>query len=363
MAEKNEKPTQKKEKDARKEGQVGVSRDLAKAVTLGVMGELAFALESLWREKVELLLSLPTQRFGQPFVPVLMEMSIAAATLLLGSFTILGATGVVVAVLAYWGQFGVLISTQVLTPKLDRLNPVQGLMNLLSKKKLLELLAAALKASVLGVVMYLFIKSQLASIVSLSNGSPKDSYFGFVTLLHAAFRIAVGVSIGFSVADFALQKYMLTKSLYMSMEEVKQEYRESEGDPHLKGQRKQLAREWANSAPVVKTAKADAVVVNPTHFAVAMRYDANEQPLPIVLAKGRDEVAFAMIERAMELGIPVIRHVWLARTLYATGRADRTVPQSSFEAVAHVYAVIQEMGGSCSGRMIELETDGYSPSI
>lgn len=361
MAEKTEKPTAKRREDARKEGQVGVSRDLAKAATLGVLGETAFALEPLAREKITLLMSLPSQRIGQPFEPAMMEMLTAAGTLLLVSFAILGAICVAVAVFAYWGQFGVLISTKVLTPKFERLNPVQGVMNLFSKRKLLELLAAMIKALALGIAMYVFVKSQLASIVSLSNGTPVDSHHGFVSLLHGAFRVAIGVSIAFSLADMAIQKYMHTKSLYMSMEEIKREYRESEGDPLVKGMRRQLGMELANSGPVVKTAEADAVVVNPTHFAVAMRYDPQSRAVPIVLAKGKDDVAFAMIERARELDIPVIRHVWLARTLYAVGRADRAVPQATYAEVAHVYAVIQELGILAAGRAIELETAGEPP--
>ena len=146
------------------------------------------------------------------------------------------------------------------------------------------------------------------------------------------------------------------------MDEIKREYKESEGDPIVKGTRKQLARQWANEGPAARTEDANAVVVNPTHFAVALLYDAETSPVPMVLAKGKDEVAQAMIARAQECGIPVIRHVWLARTLYATAKPDTVIPKTSYEAVAHVYAVIQEMIDS--GNFVpvtELETRGEGP--
>jgi type III secretion protein U len=130
----------------------------------------------------------------------------------------------------------------------------------------------------------------------------------------------------------------------------------------IKQKRKQLAHEWANSAPVAKTQDANALVVNPTHFAVAMLYDPKEAAVPIVLAKGKDELARAMIQRAKECGIPVIRHVWLARTLYATCRPDTFVPKSSYEAVAYVYAVVNELVAmNETHREVELESRGEPP--
>jgi type III secretion protein U len=130
----------------------------------------------------------------------------------------------------------------------------------------------------------------------------------------------------------------------------------------VKGQRKQLAREWANEAPAARTEQANAVVVNPTHFAVAMFYDPAEAMVPVVLAKGKDDIAQAMIQRAREFNIPVIRHVWLARTLYATSRQDSVIPKSSYEAVAQVYAVVNELVAmKDTGREVELESEGEPP--
>src|SRR5690606_774289 len=120
--------------------------------------------------------------------------------------------------------------------------------------------------------------------------------------------------------------------------------------------------EWANEAPAARTEQANAVVVNPTHFAVAMFYDPKEAMVPVVLAKGKDEIAQAMIERARDFNIPVIRHVWLARTLYATCKPDTVVPRASYEAVAMGYAVVNGLVATNDyHRHVELENAGEPP--
>ena len=362
MAEKTEQPTDKKREDAREKGQVPVSRDMAKLATFFVLGQLAFVTEPMWHVELDHLLSLPLERLGQPFLPAFAEIVTSAGRLLLIVFGALSTTAVVVAILAYWGQFGILLSSKSMGLKFERLNPVQGLMQLFSKKKLVELAAALLKATLIGYVLYLLILDQLPTILKLSGGTPQDTYYGFIAMLSIIFKITIGICFSFALIDLVSQRYFNTKSLMMSMDEIKREYKESEGDPIVKGTRKQLARQWAEEGPAARTEDANAVVVNPTHFAVALLYDAKSAPVPMVLAKGKDEVAQAMIARAHEFGIPVIRHVWLARTLYATAKADTVIPKPSYEAVAHVYAVIQEMNDSGEFKPItEIETRGEAP--
>lgn len=362
MSEKSEKPTDKKLEDARKKGQVPMSRDLARLAMLVGVGELAFVTESLWRGAVESLMELAVMRVGKPFLPAVGEMLTSAGILLIAVFATFFVVCWVIAITAHWGQFGVLVTTESLTPSIDKLNPVNGFKQLFSKKKIIELLLTTFKATLIGWVVYLLIRTQLPTIVQLAAGTPAEVYAGFVTILRSIFHVVIVICLCLAVLDFALQKYQHTKSLMMDMEEIKREYMESEGDPMVKGQRKQLARELAMSGPEAKTAEANAVVVNPTHFAVAMRYDPTDTPVPMVLAKGKDDVAQAMIRRARECGIPVIRHVWLARTLYATGQEDTAVPKSSYEAVAHVYAVVQELyAADKTGMSVELENYGDPP--
>ncbi|WP_083940938.1 type III secretion system export apparatus subunit SctU [Pseudoduganella violaceinigra] len=360
--EKNEEPTDKKIEDARKKGQIAVSRDLARLATLVAVAEAAFATEPLWRDALDGLFALGVASVGQPFDAAMWDMLQSAGTLLVVVFCTCFLVCIVVAVAGHWGQFGILLAPEAITPKFDKLNPVNGFKQLFSKKKLIELLIAVGKAGLIGWTVYVLARSALPDIVQLSTGEPKDVYFAFIALLKSIFHTVVIVCLGLAAIDFAMQKYFHKKELMMDMEEIKREYKESEGDPMVKGQRKQLARQWASEAPVERTDDANALVVNPSHFAVAMFYDPAAGMVPQVLAKGRDATAQAMMARARLKGIPIIRHVWLARTLYASCKADMEVPRASYEAVAQVYAVVLElMREGLAGGEVELESHGEPP--
>ncbi|SFV13941.1 type III secretion system export apparatus subunit SctU [Pseudoduganella namucuonensis] len=359
---KTEEPTDKKIEDARKKGQIAMSRDLAKVGPLLAIAEIAFITEPQWRGAVHSQMELGLMRIGQPFLPALMEVMTGSGILLLITFLMCFVVCIPVAVVFHWGQFGILIAPEAATMKFDKLNPVNGIKGIFSKKKLFEVMISVAKASLIGWFVYIQVRSELPSIIQLAGGSPSDAYFGFIGMLRDIFHALVGVCILVGIVDLGIQKAFHKKDLMMDKEEIKREYKESEGDPMVKGQRKQLAREWANEEPAARTENANAVVVNPTHFAVAMFYDPSEAMVPVVLAKGKDDIAQAMIRRAREHNIPVIRHVWLARTLYATGKADNVIPKSSYEAVAQVYAVVNELVAmQDTGREVELESLGEPP--
>ncbi|MES2743030.1 MAG: type III secretion system export apparatus subunit SctU [Pseudomonadota bacterium] len=363
MSEKDHDPTQKRLDDARSKGQVVVSRDLARVVGLSAIGELAFATEQYCRESIHVLMNLSFGRIGQPFDAAVQEMSGAAGTLLITVFCVCLLVALVSAVAGFWGQFGVLIAPETVALNFDKLNPVNGVIGLFSIKKVVETVVALIKVVLIGTIVYVLIRDELPAIVSLAGGVPSGLYVNFTQMLHSVFRILLTLCLFLAAIDFALQSYFTNKSMKMSMEDIKREYKESEGDPMVKGQRKQLARELASQPAAEQTEQADAVVVNPTHFAVALRYDTSAMQVPMVLVKGKDEVAQAMIRRARERGIPVIRHVWLARTLYATAGAKSPVPKASYEAVAHVYAVLSELRDSVhsSDQVFELESSGLPP--
>ncbi len=361
--EKTEQPTPKKLEDARQKGQIAVSRDLARVAMLAAVSELALGLEPWWRGAIGALFQLALAQIGAPFEHAAAQVWHQAGLLLLlvfGVFLVLCCT---VGVAAHWGQFGILIAPESVTPNLDKLNPVNGVKQLFAKKKLGELLLALGKAGLLGTLCFVLVREQLPTIVQLAGGEPKDIYYGFLAVLRALLHTTLGACLALGLLDFAMQRYFLTQSLKMDMEEVKREYKESEGDPQIKALRKNLARQWASEDPAAKTAQANAVVVNPSHFAVAMFFDSALTPAPMVVAKGKDGVAQAMIHTARQCGIPVIRHVWLARTLYATGKADHFVPKASYEAVAHVYAVVQQLqAADAGGPDVVLESDGVPPA-
>lgn len=360
---KNEEPTSKKIEDAKKKGQIAVSRDLARLATLVVVAEASFASAALGRDAIFKLVDGAVTGIGTDFATAVQNQLMSALVVLAIVFFTCFIVCPVVAVAAHWGQFGILVETEALEPKFDKLNPVNGFKQLVSARKLVELLTTVAKAALIAFLVYSLVRGHLPDIVGLAGGEPKDVWEFFIALLRSIFHVVVVVCLVLGALDFAVQKYFHKKELMMDKEEIKREHKESEGDPLIKSQRKRLAREWANDSPAAQTEDANAVVVNPSHFAVAMFYDPAQAMVPQVLAKGRDEVARAMIQRAHERGIPVVRHVWLARTLYATCRADMPVPRSTYQAAALVYAVVHELVASGDvQREVELEALGERPT-
>lgn len=359
---KNLDPTDHKKKQAREKGQVAQSQDLSRLANLVVVAEIAFIMESQWRGSIDSLINFGVSSIGKPFLSSMTELLTGAALLVALVFFLFAVLIPVISAAAHWGQFGILVAPEALTPKFDKFNPVNGFKQIFSMKKLVELLETVFKTCIIAIVVFLITRSELNSILHLAGGTPKDSYAAFITLLRNTFHITLILCLVFALIDFVIQKHFHNKELMMDMEELKKEFKEMEGDPLVKNKRKQIAKEWANENPVATTEKANAVVVNPTHFAVALFYDKEDENVPVVLAKGRDQIAHAMIDRARECGIPVIRHVWLARTLYASCKPNTFIPKSSYESVAHVYAVIHYLTVTDQvGLAVELESEGKSP--
>jgi len=155
----------------------------------------------------------------------------------------------------------------------------------------------------------------------------------------------LGLLLAMGIVDFALQKYFHAKKLRMSHDDIKKEYKQAEGDPHVKGHRRQLAKELLNQAPTTPrkpVEDADMLVVNPTHYAVALYYRPGVTPLPVIHCKGQDDDALSLIERAKRAKIPVVQSVWLARTLYKVGDG-RHIPRTTLLAVAHIYQVVRQL--------------------
>lgn len=361
MSEKSEAPSEKALRDAREEGQVAVSRDLAHLLSLSLLGELAFLGEAPCREALQALFGLAIERIHAPFEAARTELLTQAMMLMLPLFGASLLAVLVAAVAGNWGQFGVLIAPGVLTPDINKLNPANGVKNLFSMKKVVEVGIALLKVTLIALVTWCLIRDALPVLVTFAGGTPAGIHGQFLILVRVMFRTLCGICLVLALIDFAVQRHFLIKQLMMSKDDLKREHKDAEGDPMVKGQRRQLARDLASAPAVDSTAEADVLVVNPTHFAIAMRYDVARAQVPVLLAKGRDEVAQAMIRRAHELGIPVIRHVWLARTLYAAGAPARPVPRASYAAVAHVYAVVEQLDGRHGASEVVLEASGLAP--
>ena len=229
--------------------------------------------------------------------------------------------------------------------KLDikKLNPVTNLKNLFKMKTFIELLKSLLKIFGAVVLIYSVVYSSLNEIIS-TCGLPLHisatifaSFLKKVVLRVGLFFIAVGIF------DLVYQKKNFAKEMKMEKFEVKQEYKDSEGDPHIKSRRRQVAQEIAYQDGPAATKRAKAVITNPTHIAVAIEYDAENEPAPKIVTMGLDRVAEEIIKVAVDNEVPVMRNVELAHTLYYKANSGEYVPEDTYEAIAEVLKWIAQL--------------------
>ncbi|AZC84011.1 type III secretion system export apparatus subunit SctU [Pseudomonas chlororaphis] len=358
MSEKTEEPTEKKLADARKKGQVGQSQDVPKLLIFAALLELILGLAESGIDKLKALMSLPLQQLSKPFGTGLAEVLTKAGwELLLFMLPVLG-IAVAMRLIGGWVQFGPLFAPEVLKLDFERLNPLNQFKQMFSSRQLFNLLNSVCKAVLIALVLYLVLPPALGDLIGLA-GTDLDSYWlAIVALFTHLTRISLGVLLVLAIIDFALQKYFFVKGQRMSHEDVRKEFKQMEGDPHMKSHRKALARELiqqpASTAPAQAPLEdADLLLVNPTHYAVALFYRPQLTPLPRIICKGYDAEARELIDRARKSGVPVIRFVWLTRTLYRS-EVGQFIPRETLQAVAQVYRLLRELDEQARQDMIEM---------
>jgi len=344
--EKTEQPTAHRLQDARKKGQVFKSQDVTQAAAfLAATGILAGGGSII----AEQLSGLVRESFRPELFRTSLE-PVALLNVLTSGFTrfLFVTTPVVtgialVSALVIFLQVKPLFSPEVVKPKFDKLNPIEGFRNLFFKAKTyVDLGKNLLKFGLILAIVYVLVRSYLPEVAqSVRLGVPES--FGLAgTLVKGLLLRAGGVFLLIGAADFMLQKKFHMKSLMMSKEEVKQEHKQEEGDPHIKHMRKHIAQEMVLGGAAVKVPKAAVVVVNPVHIAVALDYDSKNMGAPQVVAKGRGEMAAKIRAIADEHKVPVVQNIPLARSLF-TVELDREVPEDLYEAVAEVLNWVFEM--------------------
>jgi flagellar biosynthesis protein FlhB len=245
-----------------------------------------------------------------------------------------------VALSSHLMQIGFLFSPDVLEFNLDRINPINGFKRIFSMKAIIELLKAVLKLSFISLVLYYFLKDNYQFFlgqlhVDLFSGLKSFESFG----VKAIFKI-FGVLLFVAGIDFTYQKLSYRKRLMMTKQELKKENKEQEGGPEVKQRMRALQRQMAQKRIVNDVKNADALVVNPTHISIAIKYDSEKMLAPIVSAKGADHLALKMREVALEHKIPIVENIALARSLYATVKSGHPVPRGLYKAVAEVLAFV-----------------------
>ena len=337
---KTEQPTPKKLSEARKKGQVAKSTDLTQSV-LFLTAAIIFSFTG--PAFVDQLKAFMIESFSSNLLSVTVDANALLSRaenasvkfLLLSMPLLLGL--VIAAIAANLAQLqGIIFSAEALTPKFDKLNPIAGLQNILFKPKTyIELIKSLLKFIIILWLAYSTLSFALRDLVISSRLDMEQiAGLGPKLLFNLLFKIG-GVFLIFGAADFALQKWQFTKSMMMSKEEIKQEYKNEEGDPHAKGHRKAEYMAMMRENAVKQVPKARAVVVNPTHIAVALQYEEERMGAPRVVAKGETFLAKTIIEIAKSNNVPVVRNIMLARSLF-TLEIEEEVPEELYETVAEI---------------------------
>lgn len=340
--EKTEQATPRRREEARKKGQVFKSADLNAAVILltgsvAIFTTFPFMTNSIKEFTRLYILDRTLLDFNNSYACFLLtEIIVLMAKII---WPILATTFVTALIITYM-QVGFVFSSETITPKLERLNPLEGAKRIFSKRALMELFKSLMKIGVTGYVVYTIIKKNIYIIPRFVDMELTDSVIALGSImLEVALKVGL-VFIIIGIIDYIYQRYEHEKSLMMSKHDVKQEYKQAEGDPLIKSRQRQIQREASMRRMMTEVPKADVIITNPTHFAVALQYQPAIMDAPRVIAKGQDFVAFKIREVAEEHNVIIVENPLLARTLFYSLDIGDTVPEELFQAVAEVLAFV-----------------------
>lgn len=357
--------SERKLQKSREDGQGARSRDLSHLAILGVGAVCLLALAPQLMAHLQLAMSrqlafdASTVMAPGHMLSRLQDMVVIG---LIASTVFAVLTGGA-ALLSAVGAGGWIFSAKPITPQFSRLNPISGISNLFSKQQMANVAKMVLMTAILSYVAWKFMGNSVEQVAMLVlQPSP-------LALRHVADWMTSGMSLLLlvvflaAVVDVPLQAYFFKDQLKMSHEEVKQEHKESDGDPHTKGRIRQRQREVADRASVAAVPKADFVVMNPTHYAVALKYDDKTMSAPQVISRGTDLIAMSIRDIAKKHNVPVLQSPMLARALYAHAELDQAIPAKLYTAVAQVLAYVYRLKAAMrgEGRMPDSVPDPYVP--
>ncbi len=360
--EKSEQPTPKRLREAREKGQVARSRELNTTLVLlggagglllmggSIFGQLQEILRRSWTLERELLLDTGMLH------TVLLTRITEGLVMLLPLFLML----IVAAVLGPISMGGGNFSGKAMAPKLSKLNPISGLKRIFSLQGLMEFGKTLIKFVLIASVAGVFLWQLSGSLMGLGHQPLERGLMHAGNMVGWTFLTLAATLILVALVDVPFQLWNHQKQLRMTKQQVKDEFKETEGKPEVKSRIRQTQHDMARRRMMAEVPKADVVVTNPTHYAVALRYDQQGMKAPRVVAKGADLVAAEIRERARAAGVPLFSAPPLARALYFTTRIDQEIPAGLYVAVAHVLAYVYQLraaAGSPSARRPEPPTD------
>ncbi len=334
-----------KKQRAREDGNVARSQDLSSGATLAMA---LLTMLFFGRHILETLVKTGAYYLGEAqimtpdFYPVqtlCLQVLSRIASCVLPFAAVMVATGIAMNLF----QVGVLFTAKPLQPKLDKLNPLTGLKKFVSVRSLMELIKSLAKLATIGLIVWFAVKGRLDEFPILMQLTPLSLLPAVSGLIIAVWWRIAAAMIVIGIIDYVYQRWQRERDLRMTHQEAKQESKELEGDPHVKRRIRQLQRQLAAQRMMADVPTADVIITNPTHYAVAVRYDMAAMEAPVVVAKGARLVAERIRDIADENDVPHVQKPELARTMYRNVEVGEAIPESLFQAVAEVLSFVYQM--------------------
>jgi flagellar biosynthetic protein FlhB len=348
-SERTEKPTRKRREKARQQGQIARSNEVNIAFSVILLFAVLYAV---WDRFVMSASQMMEKYLSFGFLngaPVMVSkatvmhvygQALADGFLILWPFLLLA---VLVGVLVHVMQTGFLLTAETLKPKLNRVNPIEGFKRIFSSRTLAELFKSTMKVACLCYLVYCVYADILTEFPAMMRMDIKDA---FQQIMHTGLKLGIqmGAVLGLVAGlDYFYQRKKHEKDLMMTKQEVKDEYKQIEGDPKIKSRIRQKQRQMSRLRMMRRLQEADVVITNPTHYAVAIRYKEHEDKAPLVLAKGKDHVALRIKEKAMELDIEIVENRPVAQALYKNCELEQEIPNELYQAVAEILVYVYRM--------------------
>lgn len=342
--EKTEKASPRKKEDERKKGKVAKSQDINTAlllmfcfIILGVSGSymkmnMATLYEKTFTEYIFMDVNL--ESINKLVIEVLIQFIMVVAPVM--------AVAVVIGIAANLLQIGVLFTTEPLKFDLKKIDPIQGAKRIFSIRALVELVKSLLKIVFIGIITFsvILIYKDEMMMLAFKNANSAVAFFGKVTLIMG---IAATIALLFlAVLDYMYQRYDFEKNIRMSKQDIKDEHKNMEGDPLIKSKIKEKQRQMAMQRMMSEVPKADVIITNPTHYAIAIKYDEDIIPAPYVIAKGTDKTALRIREIAKEHNVTITENKPLARALYDVVEINEAIPEDYYQAIAEILAFVYQ---------------------
>lgn len=345
--ERTEEPTSKRRNDFREKGQVAQSKEVQTAALFTfILLFWIFYMPTFWHGLVNLL---------KAYLQALGEFEINQGSLFkLAYFTVkhggilllpLFLFAAVIGIFSSYLQIGWLFTTKPLVPDLSKLNPLSGMKRLFSKRAVIDLIKSIAKIVFVGYLAYSTIFDHFGEALLLPDKSAAEALLFLAKTGAVIFAKVAAALILLAFIDFLYVRWEMEEKMKMTKQEVKEEYKESEGDPMVKAQIRRIQQEMARKRMMAEVPKADVVITNPTHYAVAVRYNSDEMDAPIIVAKGADHVAMAIREIARENEVPIVENPPVARLLHKLDLGAQ-IPEEMFKAVAEILAHVYTLKGT-----------------